>query len=295
VTRAGDGWRLLLGGSAPEGMDRRLVRRFVELAGGADGARLAVVPTASEEVPETVARYLAAFEREGARDVDVLDVRSPADADAPAMLAALRDATGVMFTGGDQLRLLDIFDGSGFLAELRRRGRDGLLVGGSSAGAMVLGDPVIVRGEPTAFYQNGAIRHAPGLGLVEGATIDTHLVVRGRLPRLVTVVAAYPDVVGLGIEEGCGLEISPAGVATVIASRSFSLSSISRKSRYLAALSYFACCSGVFSGFFSSLAIISSSTSQRAMIFSVLMPWMSPAPRPQAPTQPMLTVSLGAW
>ena len=86
-----------------------------------------------------------------------------------------------------------------------------------------------------------------------------------------------------------------SGVATVTASRSFSLSSISRKSRYLLALLYLACCSGVLSGFFSSLAIISSSTSQRATMFSVLTPWMSPAPRPHAPTQPMLTVSLGAW
>jgi cyanophycinase len=216
VTKARTGWRLLIGGSPEQGMDSRLVRRFVELAGGAEDARVAVVPTASEEVAETVARYVAALENEGARDVDVLDVRSHADADTPATLASLRDATGVMFTGGDQRRLLDIFEGTRFAAELRRRGAAGLLVGGSSAGAMALGDPVIVRGEPTAFYEDGAIRRAPGLGLVEGATVDTHLVVRGRLPRLIAMVAAYPDVVGLGIEEGCGLEISPDRVATVM-------------------------------------------------------------------------------
>jgi cyanophycinase len=216
VTKPRAGWRLLIGGSPEEGMDRRLVRRFVELAGGAEDARIAVIPTASEEVQETVARYVAAFEREGVRDVGVLDVRSRADADDPAILAVLGAATAVMLTGGDQLRLLDIFDGTRFLEELRRRGRGGLLVGGSSAGAMVLGDPVIVRGEPTAFYEEGAIRQAPGFDLVPGASIDTHLVVRGRLARLVTVAAAHPHVVGLGIEEGCGLEVSPTGVATVL-------------------------------------------------------------------------------
>ncbi len=31
-----------------------------------------------------------------------------------------------MFTGGDQLRLLDILGGTEFAAELLRRGRDGL-------------------------------------------------------------------------------------------------------------------------------------------------------------------------
>jgi cyanophycinase len=215
VTRGRGGWRLLIGGSAPEGMDRRLVRRFVELAGG-PAARVVVVPSASEEVPETVEHYRAAFALEGMSKMGVLDVRSPADADQPAALQMLATATGLMFTGGDQLRLLQIFSGTHFVAELRRRAGTDLLVGGSSAGAMALGDPVVVRGEPTAFYEDGAIRLAPGLGVVPGASVDTHFVIRGRLPRLVSVAAAYPDVVGLGIEENSGIEISPAGVVTVI-------------------------------------------------------------------------------
>lgn len=210
------GWKLLIGGSAPDGLDPRLVRRFVELAGGPAAARLAVVPSASEEVPETVATYRDAFAHEGVRHLDVLDVRSRDEADAPQTLQRLGDATAVMFTGGDQLRLLEIFSGARFMAALRRRVREGMVVGGSSAGAMSLGDPAIVRGEPTEFYEDAAIRHAPGLGLVPRVCVDTHFVVRGRLPRLVTVAAAYPDVVGLGIEEGSGVEISPDGVATVL-------------------------------------------------------------------------------
>lgn len=216
MTRARHGWKLLIGGSAPEGLDPRLVRRFIELAGGPAAARPAVVPSASEEVPETVATYREAFEREGVRHLDVLDVRSRVDADAPDTLQRLADATGVMFTGGDQLRLLEIFSGARFMAALRQRIREGMVVGGSSAGAMAMGDPAIVRGEPTEFYEDGAIRHAPGLGLVPRVCVDTHFVIRGRLPRLVTVAAAYPDVVGLGIEENSGVEISPDGVATVL-------------------------------------------------------------------------------
>jgi cyanophycinase len=121
-----------------------------------------------------------------------------------------------MLTGGDQLRLLDILGGTAFAAELRRRCRAGLLVGGSSAGSMALGDPVIVRGDPAEFYEPGAIRHQPGLGLLEGVTVDTHFMVRGRLGRLVAMVSAFPDVIGLGIDEDCGLLVSPGGVATVM-------------------------------------------------------------------------------
>ena len=150
------------------------------------------------------------------RRLDVLDVRSRDEADAPATLKRLEKATGVMFTGGDQLRLLEIFSGARFMAALRRRIREGMVVGGSSAGAMAMGDPAIVRGEPTEFYEDGAIRHAPGLGLVPRVCVDTHFVVRGRLPRLVAVVALYPDIVGLGIEENSGVEVSPEGVATVL-------------------------------------------------------------------------------
>lgn len=206
---------MLLGGSGENGMDRRMIRRFVELAGGADKARILVVPTASEERAETIAHYLAAFKLEDTKQVEVLDIRTRADADAPATVLALRDATAVMFTGGDQLRLLDILMGTEFCAELRHRGRS-LVVGGSSAGSMALGDPVIVRGDPAEFYEPGAIRRAPGLGLVEGVTIDTHFVARGRLGRLVAMVSAYPDTIGLGIDEDCGLEISPDHVVTVM-------------------------------------------------------------------------------
>ena len=216
MTESYRGWRLLWGGSGPEGMDPRFVRRFIELAGGVREAHIAVVPTASEERADTIARYQESFELEGVRRLDVLDIRERAAADEPAMLAKLREATGVMLTGGDQLRLLDILGGTGFAAELLRRGRDGLLVGGSSAGSMALGDPVIVRGDPAEFFEPGAIRHLRGFGLLDGVTVDTHFMVRGRLGRLVAMVSEFPEVIGLGIDEDCGLEVSPDGVATVM-------------------------------------------------------------------------------
>ena len=40
--------------------------------------------------------------------------------------------------------------------------------------------------------------------------------VRGRLGRLVAIVSAFPDVIGLGIDEDCGLLVSPDGIATVM-------------------------------------------------------------------------------
>lgn len=218
MSTGGPGWTVLLGGSGPEGMDRRLLQRFVELAGGAMNARVAIVPTASEERVATIERYENAFEMENVQHIDVLDIRTHRHADQPETLEALRAATAIMFTGGDQLRLLTILHGTKFAKEMRRRAGEGLLVGGSSAGAMALGDPVIVHGDPARFYEAGAIPHMAGLAVVEGVTVDTHLVARGRLVRLLPVVAAHRDKLGLGIEEGCGVAVSPEGVATVIGS-----------------------------------------------------------------------------
>jgi cyanophycinase len=211
----GAGWAVLLGGSGPAGMDRAIVRRFVELAGGPVRSRVAIVPTASEQRSTTIEHYENTFELEDVRHIDVIDIRTRHHAEQAQTLRALEGATAVMFTGGDQQRLLSIMEGTRFATELRRRSREGLVVGGSSAGAMALGDPMIVRGEPTQFYEPGAIPHGPGLGIVPGVTVDTHLVARGRLTRLLPVVAARPDALGVGIEEGCGVTVSPDGLATV--------------------------------------------------------------------------------
>ncbi len=75
-----------MGGSGPDGMDRSLMRRFVELAGGPEGARVAVVPTASEERADTIERYENAFELEGVQHIDVIDIRTHHHADQPEAL-----------------------------------------------------------------------------------------------------------------------------------------------------------------------------------------------------------------
>ena len=157
MTGRGYGWRLLWGGSGPEGMDPRFVRRFVDLP-AARGARRARRPDRERGDGRHHRLLPGVAAARGRPQLEVLDIRERAGADEPAMLAAERGHR-VMLTGGDQLRLLDILGGTAFAAELLRRGRDGLLVAGSSAGSMALGDPVIVRGDPAEFHGAGAIRH----------------------------------------------------------------------------------------------------------------------------------------
>lgn len=204
----------MLGGSDRNQLNLEILKCFVARSGGESCARLLILPTASEESPKTIEKYTNAFQLLNVQEINVLDIRTRRQADEAESVAQLDRATGVLLSGGDQLRLLSILGGTRFMACLIQRFEDGLNVAGSSAGAMAVGDPVIVRGEAKDFYRKESIVIQPGLNLYPGVVVDTHLVVRGRLGRLFQVVALYPDRLGIGIEEGSGVLIAPDGTMT---------------------------------------------------------------------------------
>ena len=61
------GWIVPVGGAEEKEQDPVILRRFVEVSGGA-GARIAVIPTASR-LPDTGARYEKIFRELGAQRV----------------------------------------------------------------------------------------------------------------------------------------------------------------------------------------------------------------------------------
>ena len=205
----------LLGGAGAGGLNHDVLRGFV-LAAGGPAARLLLVPTASEESAHTIEKYVNAFELQDVQSIEVADIRTRRQAGRQETCARLGDATGVVFSGGDQRRLLDIVGGTRFLACLRDRWLAGLAIAGSSAGAMALGHPVIVRGEPSAFYRGDGVRARPGLALLPDLTVDTHVAARGRLGRLLAVVVAHPGALGLGIEEDTAVFIAPDDTLEVV-------------------------------------------------------------------------------
>ena len=94
MTPLSSGWKVLMGGSGAEGMDRSIMSRFVELAGGAVDARVAIVPTASEQRADTIERYENAFELEDVHHIEVIDIRTHHQADQPEALNALEGRHG---------------------------------------------------------------------------------------------------------------------------------------------------------------------------------------------------------
>src|SRR5205823_5843752 len=130
------------GGIRPE--NASLYRTFIELAGGTEKARVAVLPTASFslELARLFVEVLVTYgvPRENVKILDVTPLNAADRVRDPGVVAELRLATGIFFAGGDQRRIVEAFlehDGAdtpamGAVREVYRRGG---VVAGSSAGA----------------------------------------------------------------------------------------------------------------------------------------------------------------
>ena len=54
-----------------------------------------------------------------------------------------------------------------------------------------------------------------GMGLVKGVIVDQHFAQRSRYGRLLSVVAASPSLLGIGIDEDTAIEVSDGSTFTV--------------------------------------------------------------------------------
>jgi cyanophycinase len=196
-------------------------------------ADLVVIPTASR-VHETGPRYEQTFRSLGAARVTVMDFDTRRDCREPGRLRRIEEASGIFFTGGNQLRLTTLLGGTPVAKLIRLRNAQGVTVGGTSAGASILCEHMIAGGDEGSAIVAGSVRLAPGLGLTNRFIIDQHFRERDRLGRLLTAVAYNPFAVGLGLDEDTAVFIGPedmvevegSGSVTVVDPAEVSFSSI---------------------------------------------------------------------
>lgn len=192
---------------------------FGELAGGS-AAKIVLVPTALPEstlnepnlraMPRTAERHF------GVGSAVVLHAETRERAGKAEFAAPLRDATGVFFLGGDHRRILDRYAGTRFETELKVFLARGGIVGGSSAGAMVLGSYQAARPGVTGNrIVDGPSNHA-GFALLPNALIDVHFTERRRHPHLPPILKKYPQLRAFGIDERTALIIRGDGKMEVV-------------------------------------------------------------------------------
>lgn len=207
------GWIVPIGGAEEKENDPAILKRFVRLCGGKD-ADLVVIPTASR-MDDTGDRYEAIFKEIGVKRVKALNFREREDASKEKWLERIERASGVFFTGGDQLRLSTILGGTPAAMTIRKRNAAGMTVGGTSAGAAILSEHMIAFGTEGSAPRADSVRLAPGLGLTNRFIIDQHFRQRDRLGRLVAALAFNPFSVGIGLDEDTAAFISPNNVLEV--------------------------------------------------------------------------------
>lgn len=212
------GWIVPIGGAENKENDRSILQRFVEVSGGGD-ADIVVIPTASQ-LNETGPRYEQIFRDLGAARVDIMDFDTRRDCQERGRLERLESATGIFFTGGNQLRLSTLLGGTPVAKLIRLRNAHGVTVGGTSAGASILSEHMIAFGDEGSSAVAGSVRLAPGLGLTNRFIIDQHFRQRDRLGRLMTALAYNPFAVGVGLDEDTAAFIAPDTTLEVVGSGS---------------------------------------------------------------------------
>jgi cyanophycinase len=226
------GWIVPIGGAENKENDRHILERFVRISGG-DDADIVVIPTASR-LNETGPRYEKLFKDLGARHVTVMDFDTRRDCQESGRLNRIEAATGIFFTGGNQLRLTTLLGGTPVAKLIRVRNAHGVTVGGTSAGASILSEHMIAFGDEGSSVISGSVRLAPGLGLTNRFIIDQHFRQRDRLGRLITALAYNPFAVGIGLDEDTAafigpdetIEVAGSGGVTVVDASEAAFSSI---------------------------------------------------------------------
>jgi cyanophycinase len=219
--QGGPGALFAIGGAEDKLKKRTVLQEFVDAAGGAK-ARIVVVPTASALGPDVIDVYRALFAALGAESVVGVRPENREDADDPAFIAPLNDATGVFMTGGNQLKLAGVVTGTAFGRAVTAAHARGAAVGGTSAGASILAEHMIAFGRSGATPRQRMSQLSGGLGLVQGAIVDQHFAQRNRYGRLLSLVAQSPGLLGIGVDEdtaavfrGSHLEVVGRGAVTI--------------------------------------------------------------------------------
>lgn len=198
---------LIIGGAEDRVGKAKILRRFVKLAGG-KSAQIVIIPTASSFQDEVVAAYKQVFARHGASRSSVVNPRTRLEADDPALVEAVDEATGIFMSGGNQLKLSQVFAGTACGEAILRAHRRGAVVAGTSAGASIMSEFMISLGEESVTPRQRTSQLTHGLGLLDGVIVDQHFAQRQRYGRLMSIVASSPNLIGIGIDEDTAIEVT---------------------------------------------------------------------------------------
>jgi cyanophycinase len=220
---------LAIGGGEDKEKSCLILKEFVRLAGD-NNAYIVVVTTATNSPAEAAEKYAKVFKSLGAKQIVSVDVSVRADALDPKSIEKIKKATGIFFTGGDQIHITSLMGGTELQQAIIEACENGVIVGGTSAGAAMMGNSMIISGDSDENPRFGSVEIGPGTDLIIGCMIDTHFSQRGRHGRL---LAHFPQDIGFGVDENTAMlidknkfEVIGEGAVTVIDPSAMSYSDV---------------------------------------------------------------------
>ena len=197
------GTLFVIGGHEDRHGVRGILKEFARFVGR---GKLVVATVASGEPEGLFHQYVKSFHEAGLHEIVELIIRERKDALKPEALDVLKGAKGVFFTGGDQLRVTSHIGGSPVYDRIHQIYHSGGVIGGTSAGASIIADNMLVRDDQTgsSIITDASLEIVPGLALLHHVIIDQHFTQRGRLGRLLGAVCRNPISLGLGLDQNTG-------------------------------------------------------------------------------------------
>lgn len=208
---------IIIGGAEDKKGDKKILKEVCDHI--EKESQLLVIVTVATELPVQVGNeYSDIFHDLGIINIKVLDVRNREDALKPENVELIEKASLVFFTGGDQLRITSILGGTQLYSTMKRKHLEECVFVGTSAGAAVMSDIMIVTGPDDESAKKCTLKMAPGLGLITGVLIDMHFAERGRVGRLLVGIAENPEILGIGIDEDTSIIINRDNILRVVGS-----------------------------------------------------------------------------
>jgi len=227
---------VIIGGAEDKRADKAILKEVIKLAGG-ESSHIALITTATNSPEEAGLEYKKLFGELGAGSVISINITDRECANNIEGLKVLNDATCIFFVGGDQLRISSILGGTEVHRIIRELYEEGRVIAGTSAGASMMSEIMVVEGRDEEAPRKCTLKMAPGMDLLAGVIIDQHFNQRGRIGRLLAAVAQNPSIIGIGIDEDTAMivnknlefRVKGSGVVTVVDGRDISFTNISEQ------------------------------------------------------------------
>lgn len=227
---------VIIGGAEDKRADKAILKEVIKLSGG-DNSNVVLITTATNSPQEAGKEYERLFAELGAKSVVSINITDRECANNVEGLKILNDASCVFFVGGDQLRISSILGGTQVHRVIKRLYEEGRVIAGTSAGASMMSEIMVVEGRDEEAPRKCTLKMAPGMDLLAGVIIDQHFNQRGRIGRLLAAVAQNPSILGIGIDEDTAMIVNKkleftvqgSGVVTVVDGRDISYTNISEQ------------------------------------------------------------------